>query len=414
MATPSRFDDQLRWPHKVRLYPTCRQARALTEILRVTRELYNAMLHQRRDAWITRRTTVSSKRQYTEITELRAADARFANVFRECEDAALRRLDLAFAAFFRRVKAGEEPGYPRFKPARRWNEIRFSHGNRALRLDADQRRVYIPGPGFIRLRKGRNVPEFGRAFIVTKNGRWYAVFEGHREVAPAARTGIRLGLDRGIRVLAALSDGTKIPNIRPGSVRAAVVQSHARQLDALTEKDAAGRVLNRRHPDRIAAARRLARAKEREANARRDWLHKKSREIVDRCDLIAIEDLRMRSITASARGTISEPGTNVRAKSGLNRALLDAGFGIFGTLIREKAAYAARTVVSVNPRYTSQTCAECGHVAKASREGAHFTCVQCGHQADADVNAARVILLRAESPPMRAPGPARGRLHHAA
>jgi putative transposase len=313
-----------------------------------------------------------------------------------------------------RVKTGEEPGYPRFKPARRWNQIEFPHGDRALPFRGDQQRVSVPGVGAIRLRKGRSVPEFGRAFIVTKNGRWYAIFEGHRDVAALPAAGLSVGIDRGIRVLAALSDGTKLPNKRPGSVRAAVVAHHARHLDAVTEKDAAGHVRNRRDPQRIAAARRLARAKEREANARRDWLHKKSREIVDRFDVIVLEDLRMRSMTRSAKGTIGEPGTNVRAKSGLNRALLDAGFGLLETLIREKAAHAARTVMSVNPRYTSQTCAECGHVAKTSREGAQFLCVRCGHLADADINAARVILLRAELPPTRAPGTARGRLHDAA
>ena len=383
-------------------------------MLRVTRELYNAMLQQRRDSWASRRVSYTSKQQYTEITELRAAEARFSALYRECEDATLHRLDLAFAAFFRRLRAGEEPGYPRFKPARRWNQIEFPHGDRALKFDDGQRRVSVPGIGRIRLRKGRSVPEFGRAFIVTKNGRWYAVFEAHRDVAPLPSTGLRAGVDRGVRVLAALSDGTKIPNIQPGSSRAAVVARHSRKLDAVTEKDAAGHVRNRHDPQRIAASRRLARAKEREANARRDWLHKKSREIVDRFDAIALEGLRMRSMTRSAKGTRAEPGINVRAKSGLNRALLDAGFGMLETLIREKAAHAARTVVGVDPRYTSQTCAECAHVAKESREGAQFLCVSCGHQADADVNAARVILLRAELPPTRAPGTARGRLHDAA
>jgi putative transposase len=337
-----------------------------------------------------------------EITELRACEPRFAAVYRECEDATLRRLDLAFAAFFRRVKSGEGPGYPRFKSARRWNQIEFPHGDRALSLGDDQRRVHVPGVGRVRLRKGRHVPEFGRAFVVTKNGRWYAIFEGHREVSPRNRTGERVGIDRGVRVLAALSDGTKIANIRPGSARAALVERHAQKLDALTKKDTAGRTLNRRDPQRIRAACRLARAREREANVRRDWLHKTSREVVDRYDLIALESLKVRSMTRSAKGTAAAPGTNVRAKSGLNRALLDAGFGMLATLIREKAAHAARVVISVDPRYTSQTCAECAHVAKASREGAQF------------VNAARVILLRTELPPMRAPGTARGRLHDAA
>jgi len=414
VAAASRFDGQLRWFHKVRLYPTCAQERALIEVLRVTRELYNAMLQQRHDAWTMRRMAIPSKRQYAEITELRGCDPRFAAVYRECEDAALRRLDLAFAAFFRRLKAGEDPGYPRFKPARRWNQIEFPHGDRALRFDAPQRRMYVPGAGFVRLRKGRPVPEFGRAFIVMKNGRWYAIFEAHRKAEPLERTGRNVGVDRGIRILAALSDGTKIPNLRPGSARAAVVEWHARRLDALTEKDAAGRVLNRHDWQRTAAARRLARAREREANARRDWLHKQSRTLVDRYDLIALDDLQLRSMTRSAKGTVEKPGSNVRAKAGLNRAMLDAGFGILGTLIREKAAHAARTVVSVDPRFTSQTCAACGYVARESRKEEQFACVRCGHEADADVNAASVILQRAESPPTRALGTARGRLHDAA
>jgi putative transposase len=410
----SRFDGQLRWLHKVRLYPTCTQEDELVQVLRVTRELNNALLQQRRDAWTTRRISVSSREQYAQLTELRAAEPRFAAVYREAEDAVLHRLDLAFAAFFRRLKRDETPGYPRFKAAARWNQIEFPHGDRALRLDGAQRRLRVPGVGSIRMRKGRVVPEFGRAFIVTKNGRWYAVFEAHRESVPLPLTGRSVGIDRGIHVLAALSDGTTIPNLRPGSRCKAVVERHQRKLDAVTRKDADGRVLNARDPVRAAAARRLARAKEREANVRRDWPHKKSRQIVLNFDRIALEKLQVGSMTRSAKGTVEAPGTNVKAKAGLNRALLDAGFGMLATLIREKAANAAREVVQVDARYSSQTCAACGHVAKESREGRRFACVGCGHEADADVNAARVILLRAESPPTRAPGTARGRQYDAA
>jgi putative transposase len=112
MGTASRFDGQLRWLHKVRLYPTCAQERTLIEMLRVTRELYNALLQQRRDSWTTRRVAFTSKQQYAEITELRACEPRFAAVYRECLDAALHRLDLTFAAFFRRLKSGEVPDTP--------------------------------------------------------------------------------------------------------------------------------------------------------------------------------------------------------------------------------------------------------------------------------------------------------------
>ena len=308
-------------------------------MLRVTRELYNALLQQRRDAWTTRRVSLPSREQYAQLTELRAAEPRFEGVYRECEDAVLHRLDLAFAAFFRRLKHGETPGYPRFKLAARWSQLAFSHGDRALKLDASQQRIRVPGVGSIRLRKGRIVPEFGRAFIVTKNGRWYAVFEAHRLALPLPATGSSVGIDRGIRVLAALSDGTMIENIRQGSRRRAVVERHQRALDVATRKDAAGRVLNRRDRIRMAAVRRLARAKECEANARRDWLHKVSTQIVGRFDRIALESLHLRSMTRSAKGTPEMPGVGVRAKAGLNRALLDAGFGMLASLIREKTVF---------------------------------------------------------------------------
>src|ERR1700676_3049586 len=232
----SRFDGQLRWMHKVRLYPTCAQHRRLITMLRVTRELYNALLMQRRDAWTTRRTSLSSRDQYPQLTELREAEPRFAVVYRECEDAVLHRLDLTFAAFFRRLKRGETPGYPRFKPAAHWKTLVFPHGDRALKFDLVQERVRVPGVGVVRLRKGRVVPEFGRAFLVTKNGRWYAIFETHRAPSPMPATKCSVGIDRGIRVLAALSDGTMLENLRPGSRRQTVVAQHRRALDAATHK----------------------------------------------------------------------------------------------------------------------------------------------------------------------------------
>src|ERR1700676_5264307 len=106
--------------NRVRLYPSERQAARLRFALDVTRQIYNAALEQRRDAWTTRRRTIGSKSQYAEITALRAEDARIAACYRECQDAALHRLDLAFAAFFRRLGTGDAPGYPRFRAAARW------------------------------------------------------------------------------------------------------------------------------------------------------------------------------------------------------------------------------------------------------------------------------------------------------
>jgi putative transposase len=310
---------------RVRLYPSPSQERRLRFMLHETRHLYNALLDQRRYAWTSRRQSIGHKAQYAELTALRHDDPAVASVYRECQDAVLHRLDLAMQAFFRRVQRGETPGHPRFKPASRWKQLEFPHGDRALKLNNAQTKVRIPGVGTVRLRKGRSIPEFGRAFIVEKNGRWYAVFETDRVLEPLAATGKAVGIDRGVRVLAATSDGDLIENIRLGDRNRERVALHQRDLDARTTKDALGRVLNRRDPGRIMAILRLARAKEREANARRDHLHKVSRKIVNRYDLIAVEQLRLRSMTRSAKGTVEEPRENVAAKAGLNRALLVPG-----------------------------------------------------------------------------------------
>ena len=235
-------------------------------------------------------------------------------------------------------------------------------------------------------------------------------------IAPLPATGRSVGIDRGIRALAALSTGELVANLRPGSRRKVATERCQRALDAVTVKDARGRPVNVRDPRRRAAVRRLARAKEREANARRDWLHKCSRTIVDENDVIVLEDLKLRNMTRSAKGDIERPGRNVKAKSGLNRALLDAGLGMLETLIREKAQHAARRVISVDARYSSQECSQCGYVAASNRVRSRFRCGRCCYRCDADVNAARVILARgwAQLAPSRATGHARGRTHDAA
>jgi putative transposase len=147
---------------RIRLYPTASQAARLGFMLHATRHLYNALLQERRDAYRYRGIALTAQVQYAELTALRHEDPGFASVYRECQDAVLRRLDLAFTAFFRRVKCGETPGYPRFKAASRWEQLSFPHGDRALKLDAGQRRLRVPGVGPVALRKGRTVPAFGR------------------------------------------------------------------------------------------------------------------------------------------------------------------------------------------------------------------------------------------------------------
>lgn len=396
--------------HKVRLYPNRAQERLLEHALHLTRNLYNAALDQRKYVWASRKRGVTAKMQYADLTALRAESAGDSAIYRELQDAVLHRLDLAYRAFFARCKRGEMPGHPRFKSDARWNQLEFPHGDRALKFDAEQRSVRVPGVGVLKLRKGRTVPEnFGRAFLVRKNGKWYAVFECKREVEPMAATGRLVGIDAGITTLIATSDGDFFENPRHCEGNRARVERAQRALDAATLKDVRGRPCKASDPKRKAKLLALARAKEREANARRDALHKRSRELVERYDGIAMEALSLRSMTRSAKGTPENPGSNVRAKSGLNRALLDTGFGTLRQLIIEKAAWAARMVAVVDPRFTSQSCFKCKHVASENRDGIRFACAACGHTDHADVNAAKNILAKAEWPPQRelSPGDAR-------
>jgi putative transposase len=197
-------------------------------------------------------------------------------------------------------------------------------------------------------------------------------------------------------VLAALSDGRLIANAAVGERRKAATARLQRELEAVTVRDAGGHVRNRADHRRMMAVRRLARAKEREANVRRDYAHKVARRIVNGADVIALEKLRLRAMTRSARGTVDRPGRNVRAKAALNRVMLDSGFGLLRQLIVAKAEEAARTVVEVDARFSSQECSRCGHIARESRRRRRFCCVGCGHSTHADANAALVIRGRAQ------------------
>jgi putative transposase len=376
---------------RIRLYPTPHQETSLAFMLDVTRQLYNALLEQRRDAYRRSRIALSAKQQYAELTVLRADDPRVRAVYRECQDAVLHRLELAYRAFFRRLKCGQSPGCPRFKSYRRWEQLEFPHGDRALKFDAWQRKVRVPGVGWVKLRKGRMVPVFGRAWAVRKNGRWYACFECERVVREDVlrRDGV-LGIDRGAHVLAAASDGRLFANPRPLQRLRTTLERCQR---AVSRKKRGGK--NRRKAVGV-----LARLHERIANVRRDALHKISRRIVSSAPaVIGIESLRVTAMTRSAKGTLEFPGRNVRAKSGLNRVILDASFGLLRQMIESKAEEAGAAIVAVDPKYSSQTCSQCGHVAAESRRKRRFACVACGFIVHADVNAALEIRRRAQSVP---------------
>lgn len=375
---------------RVRLYPTASQIAHFEKMLDVTRELYNAALEQRITAYRRCGVFVSKGEQCRELTGIRGDDARFKAIYRRCCDAALWRLDRAFTAFFRRLKRGQAPGFPRFQAASRWNTIVFDTPD-ACRLNRRQTKVKLPSVDLVRLRRGREIPMHGQVMITRKAGRWYALFECRREVAPLLKTGYDVGIDRGVAVTCATSDGEllSLPESLDGLRRRVIV---AQRRMSRREK---------RGKNRAKARLLLARAHERVANVRRNWCHETSRMLVDRYDTIALEKLEVQIMTKSAQGTVEKPGKSVRAKAGLNREIRSAGWSILGQLIAEKAECAARTVIEIDPKNTSRECFSCGVVNKESRRSqSDFVCTACGHAANADTNAARVILKRAQLAPV--------------
>jgi len=240
--------------------------------------------------------------------------------------------------------------------------------------------VWIPKAGWVRFRWSRAVPQT-KSYRVTLDRceRWHIAFASLPEPIPAPGTGEVVGVDRGVIVSAALSTGEMLTVPRLGPAR-------RRRLCHLQRRLArAGRGSNRRVQVKLA----IARLKAREADARKDWAEKTSTDLARRFDVIRVEDLCIAGMTGSARGSVGQPGRNVRAKAGLNREILRSGWGLLVRRLEEKAP---GRVEKINPAFTSQRCSVCGHVAADSRESqALFRCVACGYTCNADVNAARNI-----------------------
>ncbi|GAB2863752.1 RNA-guided endonuclease TnpB family protein [Actinoallomurus bryophytorum] len=249
------------------------------------------------------------------------------------------------------------------------------------RLSRHVGEVRIPKVGWVRFRRSRAVPEAVKSFRVTcdRAGRWHVAFAAIPEPIPGPGNGDVVGVDRGVRVSAALSTGQLLsaPGLRKTEAE--------RRLRLQRRRAKARRGSNRRA--NLSAA--IARLKAREFDRRKDWVEKTSTDLARRFDVIGVEDLKIVAMTRSARGTLAEPGRNVAQKRGLNRGILASGWGRLVARLEHKAP---GRVVKVSPRYTSQTCNTCSHTAAESRESqAFFRCVACGHAANADVNAARNI-----------------------
>ncbi|MCX4537555.1 transposase [Streptomyces sp. NBC_01669] len=394
--------------YKFLMRPTMGQTIALGEMLRDHCSLYNGALQERRDAYRhVSKTSIKYGMQSAQLKEIRVHDPeRQGRWSFSSQQATLRRLGKAFAAFFRRVKAGETPGYPRFRGVNWFDTVDFPKDGDGCRWDSTPHdpvtRVRFQGVGHVKVNQHRPVVGKVKTVSLKREGkRWYVILTAEQTAPkPLPATGSVVGIDMGIANFLADSGGEFIENPRHGRKAAAKLEA-AQQAVARCK---------RRSNRRKKAVQKVADLHRKVRRQRLDHAHKTAWGLVREHDFIAHEDLKIRNMVKAPapRPDPDQPGSflpnRAAAKAGLNHSISDAGWGVFLTILHAKAESAGRDVIAVDPRNTSRTCPECGHVAAENRPTQEkFHCVSCDHSAHADtvgaLNVLRAGLVRREAAP---------------
>ncbi|MFE9438525.1 RNA-guided endonuclease InsQ/TnpB family protein [Streptomyces sp. NPDC006602] len=399
--------------YKFPLRPTVRQEQALGAMLRDHCSLYNAALQERRDAWRhVSKTTVRYGVQSAQLKEIRAFDPeRQGRWSFSSQQATLRRLDKAFAAFFRRVKSGETPGYPRFRGVNWFDTVDFLKDGDGCRWNSTPHdpttRVRLQGVGHVKVNQHRPVAGRVKTVSVKREGRrWFVVLTAEQDQPePLPSTGSVVGIDLGIANFLADSGGEFVPNPRHGRRAAAKLQAAQQALSCFPRRKAKDRTANHQR-----AVEKVAQLHGKVRRQRLDHAHKTALGLVRAHDFIAHEDLKIRNMSKAPapKPDPDQPGVfllnGAAAKAGLNTSINDAGWGVFLTILHAKAESAGWEVIAVDPRNTSRECPGCGHTAKENRPTQEkFHCVSCGHTAHADtvgaINVLRAGLVRRDAHP---------------
>jgi len=359
------------------MYPSAAQEILLLEACGQARFVWNLGLEQRLMWARWKGPTPGFNAQAAQLTEARGGEPWLAAGSQTVQQQALRDLDQAWARFF----AGTHRR-PRWRKAGKDEGLRIV-GPQALRVRQDNRSrssVLVPKIGWVSFKRSRALASW-KSYRITRDraGRWHISFAVIPDPITTPGTGQVVGVDRGVTVAVALSSGEMTSPV-------GLSLKEAERLLRLQRRLArARRGSNRRKKVRTL----IGRLKAREADRRKDWVEKTSTDLARRFDVIRVEDLNVKGMTRSARGTVQKPGRNVAQKAGLNRGILKSGWGLLVTRLEQKAP---GRVEKVKAAYTSQTCHACKHIASESRQSqATFVCVACGHQGNADVNAARNI-----------------------
>lgn len=390
--------------YKFLLRPTVRQEQALGEMLRDHCSLYNGALQERRDAYRhASKTSIKYGQQSAQLKDIRAFDPeRQGRWSFSSQQATLRRLDKAFQAFFRRVKAGEKPGCPRFRGVNWFDAVDFPKDGDGCRWDSTPHdpvtRVRLQGVGHVRVHQHRPVKGRVKTVSVKCEGRqWYVVLACDQVPAePLPATGAVTGIDMGVTHFLTTSEGAHVANARHGKRNADALAEAQRALKAFPRRKRADRSAKHRQ-----AVEKVVKLHRKVRRQRLDHAHKAALALVRDYDQIAHERLNIANMVRAPKPKPDPeaPGAflpnGAASKAGLNRSILDAGWGVFLGILAQKAESAARVLIPVDPRNTSRTCPECGHVDGENRDGEKFQCTACGHRDHADRVGAWNVALRA-------------------
>jgi putative transposase len=402
--------------YKYRLYPTKQQETCLQEVLDRCRELYNAALQERRDAYRMAHVSIRYNQQAAQLPEIKEIRPEYADIHSQVLQDTLRRVDKAFKAFFRRVKEGHTPGYPRFQGYGRYESFTYPQSGFSLTED---NRVCLSKIGTIKVKfpKGKkgNPPQGTmKTCTVKREGHhWFVIFTcevEHELVYHPSEEAV--GIDLGLLHFATLSAGSTIEN--PRHLRRA--EQKLKKLQGALSRKKRGSKRRRKAAQVVGKNHRHIR------NQRKDFHHKEARKLVSRYQTIVFEKLQPANMSKRPKPRLNEETgqylpNRASAKAGLNKSILDAGWSQFQQICKNKAACAGSRVVLVNPKSTSQMCSGCGAIVQKALEERWHSC-SCGCELDRDHNASinikrlglqalekefRARTERSEDAPLRSP-----------
>lgn len=359
-------EQHVRKTYKYKLKPTPEQERMLDRALMLCRHVYNAAVSERREAWQKHGVSVGYYQQKAELPGIKEAMPEYGEVHSQVLQDVVQRVDRAFQAFFRRVKAGETPGYPRFHGRNRYTSLTYPQFGNGVTLDNGF--LVLSKIGRIAMRWSRPIEGTPKTATISREADgWYvAISCAEVLVHPLPETGQETGIDLGLESFATLADGTMIHNPR-------CYHKAERRL-----KTAQRRVSRRRKGShrRRKAVKLLARAHQKVWRQRQDFQHKSALHLVRDYDTIYHEDLQT---------------ANMLRNHHLAKSIADAGWSGFLSILSHKAACAGRRVVAVPPAYTSQTCSGCGVIVAKGLSVRWHSCPDCGTSLHRDHNAAKNI-----------------------